>query len=450
MSVMLLAELLLNSDRREKRAEESSRMDSGRSLKTVSLFAGAGGLDYGLEAAGFDVVAAVEMDRDSVATLRTNRSWAVLNEPIEDVESARLLDVAGVQRGELDLLVGGPPCQPFSKSGYWSNGDTKRLDDPRARTLVEYMRCVEDLLPKVFLLENVYGIGYEGKSEGLDFIAGVAAQINGRTGARYRLSRKLLNTAEYGVPQIRERFFVVGHRDGGVFEFPKPSHRLPSDDENGLLSHAALAPALTAWDAIGHLSAPDDEDLRIRGKWADLLPSIPEGENYLWHTPKKPGMPLFGWRSRYWSFLLKLSKAKPSWTIQAQPGPNIGPFHWENRRLSVREMAAIQTFPPGIRFVGSRQSVQRQLGNAVPSLMAEVLGRAIRQQFFGDGQPGALTLAVEARRPIPAPETVVAVPKKFRSLAADHPDYKPRPRRRSGTVDIRGTLLDVLATGASD
>ena len=92
----------------------------------------------------------------------------------------------------------------------------------------------------------------------------------------------------------------------------------------------------TAWDAIGEFSLRSKADeLKVRGQWADLLPSIPEGENYLWYTARKGGLPLFGWRTRFWSFLLKLAKDRPSWTIQAQPGPAIGPFHWENRMLSV-------------------------------------------------------------------------------------------------------------------
>src|SRR6185369_15502643 len=104
-----------------------------------------------------------------------------------------------------------------------------------------------------------------------------------------------------------------------------------------------------------------------------LLPSIPEGENYLHHTPRKGGLPLFGWRTRYWSFLLKLAKNQPSWTIQAQPGSAIGPFHWQNRRLAWQEMAALQTFPREFEIASSTVEIQRQIGNAVPSLMAEIL-----------------------------------------------------------------------------
>src|SRR5262249_18489369 len=112
------------------------------------------------------------------------------------------------------------------------------------------------------------------------------------------------------------------------------------------------------------------------------LPSIPEGENYLWHTARGGGMPLFGWRTRYWSFLLKLAKDRPAWTIQAQPGPATGPFHWTNRRLSSQELCRLQTFPDGLQFDCGRNDVQRMLGNAVPSLVAEVIAREIRGQLL--------------------------------------------------------------------
>ena len=88
-----------------------------------------------------------------------------------------------------------------------------------------------------------------------------------------------------------------------------------------------------------------ERTLTVGGKWADLLPTIPEGQNYLWHTNRGGGSQLFGWRTRYWSFLLKLAKNLPSWTIQAHPGSSIGPFHWRNRKLSVPEMCRLQTFP---------------------------------------------------------------------------------------------------------
>ncbi len=389
-------------------------------LRLVSLYAGAGGMDYGFEAAGFNVRAALEMDTDACETLRRNKVPGIIERAIEDVASAELLETAGCRRGEVALLIGGPPCQPFSKSGYWSRGDTLRLADPRARTLDEF-------------------------AEGLELVDRLTHDINRTQGTRYRIARKLLNAAEYGVPQIRERFFLVAHREGGLFSFPNPTHRLKTEEATASLpiEDTGLTEPVTAWDAIGAMVPGPDEDLRVRGKWADLLPSIPEGENYLWHTSRKGGVPLFGWRTRYWSFLLKLAKRLPSWTIQAQPGPAIGPFHWSNRLLSMAEMAAIQTFPSGAKFVGSRLSVQRQIGNAVPSLLAEVVGRAIGEQFFGLRYVCPPALTVSVRRPIPDPHPVARVRRKFLVLRGDHRDYQPRRRNRNAQSSGSGSPSDL-------
>jgi DNA (cytosine-5)-methyltransferase 1 len=406
-------------------------------LRAVSLFSGAGGLDYGFEAAGFDTVAAVEFDRDSCSTLRTNRpGWAVIERDIQAVPSRELLDAAGVRAGEVELVIGGPPCQPFSKSAYWAHGDTKRLEDSRAVTLSEYMRVVEELLPAAFVLENVHGIAYSGKEEGFNLLNRLTRDINHRHGTNYTLSWQVLNAADYGVPQLRRRFFIVGHREGLTLHFPAPTHaEHPATAGATLFELPALLPYATAWDAIGGVDPrADGEDLRVRGRWAELLPSIPEGDNYSWHTERKGGMPLFGWRRAYWCFLLKLAKALPSWTLQAQPGPAIGPFHWENRRLAVVEMARLQTFPQGIRFVGNRGSVQKQLGNAVPSLLAEVIGREVAEQFFGAQPTIRPQLAIAPRRPIPDPEPVQPVPEKFHHLEGKH---EPHPGTGKGYAASR-------------
>lgn len=394
-------------------------------LNLVSLYTGAGGLDYGFEAAGFRVAAAIEMDHDACMTIRRNRGWPILEKEIQHVSSDELIDDVGAGWGSIDLVVGGPPCQPFSKSSYWVNGDSKRMNDHRAFTLHEFMRVVEDLRPEVFLLENVHGISYTGKEEGFRFLRNSVAGINRRQGTSYEVSWDVLNAADYGVPQLRRRFFMVGHRDGRRFRFPKPTHY---NDENGKIqasiTDVKAEPYRKAWDAIGDLNDEEhEEDLSIKGRWADLVPSIPEGENYLWHTSRKGGLPLFGWRTRYWSFLLKLAKAKPSWTLQAQPGSSIGPFHWKSRQLSAKEMARIQTFPENIEIVGGKASAQRQLGNAVPSLLAEVLAREISDQLLGCRPHGNLRLTVPKRRPIPPPEPIEPVHEKYLALVGDHPDH---------------------------
>lgn len=387
-------------------------------LKVMSLYTGAGGLDLGFEAAGCQTVAAVELDHDCCRTISANRRWRVLEGDIGGIEASDILNAAAAKAGEVDLLIGGPPCQPFSKSGYWASGDAKRLLDPRASTIGAFLRVLREVRPRAFLIENVEGLGYRGKSEGLDLISQMVAEINRTIHSNYALSIAVLNAADFGVPQHRRRLFVVASREGKPFRFPSVTHA--SADGNG--ADDERPGYLTAWDAIGDLPAETNEDLRIRGRWADLLPSIPEGCNYLWHTERMAGLPLFGWRRRYWSFLLKLAKDRPAWTLQAAPGPATGPFHWMNRRLSAREMCRLQTFPPGMEIAGCYSSVQRQLGNAVPSLLAEVLAREIRQQLFGLPAKSAdpvlgLTRAQEAA---PPPEPPHPVPGRFHSLIGRH------------------------------
>jgi DNA (cytosine-5)-methyltransferase 1 len=403
--------------------------------KLISLFAGAGGLDYGFEAAGFETAVAVEMDHDCCETLRASRPWPVIERDIFGVSTSEMLRTARLRRGEADLLIGGPPCQPFSKSGYWARGDSARLDDPRAGTLGAYLRVLEEALPRVFVLENVEGLAYDGKDEGLRLLVDAITRINARTGSEYRLASRVVSAVNYGVPQIRRRFILVGARDSGEFRFPAATHADPGTDQAELW----VSPCRTAWDAIADVQPDPHEDLAVKGKWAPLLPSIPEGQNYLWHTDRMGGLPLFGWRRRFWSFLLKLAKNQPSWTIQAQPGPAVGPFHWSNRRLSMRELCRLQTFPDDVAIIGGRTSVQRQVGNAVPSLLAEVLGRAIRSQLLGlPVLKLPPRLLPPDRSPAPKPEPVRRVPPRFRQLIGEHAPHPGTGKGHAALARVSG------------
>jgi DNA (cytosine-5)-methyltransferase 1 len=385
--------------------------------KAISLFTGAGGLDLGFEAAGFETAVAVEMDPRCVETLRANRKWPVISRDIESVTTAELLRSANLKAGEADVLIGGPPCQPFSKSGFWATGEARRLDDPRATTIDHYLRILGEIRPRAFLLENVEGLGFRGKDEGLTRIRSAIEAINKRHNTRYDPATAVLAAADYGVPQVRRRVFVIGARDGTQFRFPEPTHANPE----GALRPSIRKTWLSAWDALHDLPEPVDEALKVKGKWADLLPSIPEGQNYLYHTDRGGGEPLFGWRRRYWSFLLKLAKDQPAWTLQAQPGPATGPFHWANRRLSMREMARLQTFPDDFKVLGSVSDAQRQLGNAVPPLLAEVLAREIRKQLLRNfGANDDLKLALRSADVVPGIGRVAPVPPQYLRLRGNH------------------------------
>jgi DNA (cytosine-5)-methyltransferase 1 len=398
----------------------NARRRSGRPT-VLSLFTGAGGLDLGLEAAGFETRLCVEIDEDARRTLSSNRPRWTIATPgdIHQHRPPELLKLARLQVGELDLLAGGPPCQPFSKAGYWAHGDSQRLMDPRASTLWAYLETVDEALPKVLLLENVKGLTYNGKDDGLRLLKDGLTRINKRQGTAYSFSILHLNAAHFGVPQYRERVFLIANRDGTSFCPPKETHG----------EGAGLEPWLTAWDAIGDL-ATDIESPACSGKWARLLPSIPEGENYLFHTPKGEGEPLFGWRTRYWSFLLKLAKDRPSWTLQAEPGPATGPFHWKSRPLTTREMCRIQTFPDDYEIEGDRRAVQRQLGNAVPCALAEVIGREIASQLLGRETSSASPTLLPQRRPdMPPRERTRKVPADYMQLCGQH---EPHPGKGLG------------------
>lgn len=360
----------------------------------------------------------VEVDQDARRTLEANRPSWMLASPgdIHQIRPDELLKQAGLRKGDVALLSGGPPCQPFSKSAYWISGGVRGLSDPRARTLEAYLRVVETALPRVLLLENVKGIASSnGHNSGLHLLREKLDAINSRQGTKYRLQVININAADFGVPQIRERIFLVADKDGHFLKVPSPTHG----------DGSALEPFCTAWDAIGDLDRRDwNSHLEPTGKWADLIKSIPEGKNYLWLTPRGGGKPLFGWRTKYWSFLLKLSKRKPSWTIQADPGPATGPFHWRNRLLSIEELARLQTFPTPYEIVGNRRSAHRQVGNAVPSAIGELLGLEIRRQLFGERHVRRqLRLTPKRRDDCPRAHPCRPVPQGYLHLVSEHDDH---------------------------
>lgn len=391
-----------------------------RRLTAISLYTGAGGLDLGIEAAGFDVAAAVEVDPDCVATLRANRDWPIFADSIQEVGSDALLAPAGLSPADPDLLIGGPPCQPFSKCGYWATGDTRRLDDPRADTVQAFLRVLRDTRPRAFLMENVTGMAYSGKDEGLHLIRRALNDINREHGTHYSVKVLVLNAADFGVPQTRERVFLLGSRDGRLFGQLEATHRpAPAyDSQPELALEESVDRWRTAWDALADVATDErDPTLQARGKWADLLPAIPEGQNYLYHTERGNGLPLFGWRRRFWNFLLKTAKDRPSWTLTAQPGPATGPFHWNSRRFSMRELCRLQTMPDDFVVQGDLASVHKQIGNAVPSALAERLGLEIRRRFFErELSETAPSLIPVARNDCPPPEPVAPVPEKWRHL----------------------------------
>jgi DNA (cytosine-5)-methyltransferase 1 len=347
---------------------------TGRPL-AVSLFSGAGGLDLGAETAGYRVAAAVEHDTDAALTMEKNFEdlvSPVIRQDILDVPTREILRRAGLKGSQRpDLLIGGPPCTPFSKSGFWLEWKRAGLD-PDASLLQAYTRVLAEAKPRAFVLENVYALTYNNMASRPAY----ERLLREITDAGYVFRAEVLNAADYGVPQARPRLFVVGVRKGcRLPDLPGPSH---GGKWERRASGNDATPHVTAGEALAALNCEPESEEVHRGQYANLLPDIPPGENYLHYTAERGHpKPLFGWRTRYWSFLLKLDPNRPSPTIQAQPGPNVGPFHWDNRRLRVGEIKRLFTFPDNFDLVGSRASIQAQLGNSVPPLLAHKVLSAV-------------------------------------------------------------------------
>jgi DNA (cytosine-5)-methyltransferase 1 len=373
-------------------------------MNTISLFSGAGGLDIGATMAGANVVCFIDTDPDSLETIRLNQNAhlpTIINGDVSELTGKDILKACGQKKSDIDFMIGGPPCQSFSKNNYWTKSGHESLrrktrmkataeevgrsfiehldlpkpknrvdvrDDHRTNLVMEYARLIEEISPKGFLFENVSSILHPANKAFLfEFI-----KHTEKIGYKTRLLQ--LNSENFGVAQMRKRVFVIGHKHN-VPDEPEPTHS--SDDS------LFLKPVKGAKEAISKFKGSKffEEGEVIDGRWAEFLPDIPPGMNYKaltsWAGYKNP---IFEAETRFWNFLLKLHPDRPSWTIASSPGPWTGPFHWDNRRLRSTEMAAIQSFPVEYKFYGSRRSRVRQIGNAVPPLMAKAVMEALIQQ----------------------------------------------------------------------
>jgi DNA (cytosine-5)-methyltransferase 1 len=371
-------------------------------VRSISLFSGAGGLDLATEGAGFQTVAAVESNGTARATLLANAPRFFdglipdrVFDDVLDVEGHDLLEAAGLDIGEVDLLVGGPPCTPFSKSGYWL-AYKRAGEDPKANLLDEYVRVLAAVRPKAFLMENVYGLAYRNQNRAV-----LNRFLDGVRRAGYCVDYRILLAADYGVPQRRQRLFCVGLRNDLVagphdlwrFEWPLPTHAGPHETRKGW--DTSLAPHVSVSEALAGLdNNPTEPEEIVAGTYAAELAAVPPGDNYLWWTAHRGHPhPRFEWRSRYWNFLLKLHPERPSPTIQGQPGPWVGPFHWDSRRLRVNELKRLMAFPDDFTVLGTRREQQLQLGNAVPPLLGEIVARSIAGELERAGAAAPALLA---------------------------------------------------------
>jgi DNA (cytosine-5)-methyltransferase 1 len=366
---------------------EPPKYDPGIVIPTVDLFAGAGGFGEAAEMAGADLRLSVELDPVACVTLKENAapSHRVAEADVSQCSGTELRDWAKVSSTDPLLVVGGAPCQPFSKAAYWleEGNDSawrarraKGIREPRPpaptearpddrRTLVEHFsRLVVDSNADLFVFENVAAFLHPRNKPMHD---GLVAEVQA---AGFHTTTVKAVASDFGVAQHRERVFVLGSRHARPGA-PTPTHNGRGKDDLAHLPAPVTTGEVCAPYASDEYAEPEEV---VTGRWANHLQEIPPGWNYKFHTAwAGHPAPTFEAERRFWNFLLVLDPDQPSWTIPANPGPWVGPFHWKHRRLRTPEMAAIQGFPTGHRFAGTRRERVRQLGNAVPPPMAAAM-----------------------------------------------------------------------------
>lgn len=349
-----------------------------RGIAAISLFSGAGGLDIASFLSGIPVALSTDFDLDCVETLKINDEFhntKIIHGDLHSIESSVFKEVMDSMQYNKFIVIGGAPCQPFSKAGYWVGNQTRRgINDPRATLVDEYLRVVTDLKPDGFVFENVESLLHPTNRIIVDTFIDIIVDA----GYEYKIIKA--NALDYGVPQKRKRLFIVGTKGKFKSSEPQKTH-CPVElcEETGLKPYVNVGEVLTGFEGEEYF---EEYEVAKNGTYYEDLCQVPPGMNYKalteWAGYKNPK---FVADKRFWSFLLKLTPDRPSWTITAQPGPWVGPFHWDNRRLRAPEVAAIQSFPKGYRFFGSRRSVQKQIGNAVPPLMGKAMIEFLKESL---------------------------------------------------------------------
>jgi DNA (cytosine-5)-methyltransferase 1 len=319
----------------------------------------------------------VETDAACVETLRANTgAGGYLGEADVRPEDVRLFKLPAGRK--VSFVVGCPPCQSFSAASRRINGVNGTAE--RRGTLFEaYIRLLRELSPEAFLFENVAGI--TGAQEGTAWPGIVAAFRE----AGYRVFHRVLDAADYGVPQHRERMFLVGARGDVEYRFPAPTHG--PDSEGG-------RPFYLPRQAVeGVVLSEAERDAKLGTRYGHLLAAIPPGLNYSFYTERLGHpRPLFAWRSKFSDFLYKADPGRPVRTIKADGGGCTGPFHWDSRLFAVGELKRLQTIPDSYVLTGGPGALLAQIGNAVPCQLARLLALSVLNQVFGVELPFELRL----------------------------------------------------------
>jgi DNA (cytosine-5)-methyltransferase 1 len=358
-------------------------------MKFISLFSGAGGLDIGLEAAGWRCAFATDVDPAAVETLMANagrKSDTVIQQrDIRTLKGREILDTVGVSRGDVPLLAGGPPCQSWSSAGHQLG-----FDDPRGRLFDDYLRVARDLDVRWLLFENVRGLVTARGRDGRPGSA-LAAIRDALFRAGWQTRVELLNAADYGVPQRRVRLILVGYRAGDPPPLPHATHT--KDGADGRRWR-------TLGECLSEIAPPtDDEIIRPSGKLAEELAALRPGSGVKSPGKRETTRPGGHWGYKQGAFVADLERpartvtanAQQDWIIDKKLGL---------RRLSPRECAAVQTFPADWRFVGKRTDQYRLVGNAVPPLLAEQIGLALLKHIKRSATIGEVKVAALAPLPL--------------------------------------------------
>jgi DNA (cytosine-5)-methyltransferase 1 len=383
----------------------------------VSLFSGAMGLDIGLERTGaFKLLACVEKEpafRETIARNikagRVGKRKTKVYGDINELDPVEFMEELGLEPGELDLLVGGPPCQAFSTAGR-----RRSVEDPRGSLLWRFLEFVRVLKPRAFLMENVRGVvsaalrhrpkrkrpdwggpPLEPDEEPGSLLRAFVQDLHDCGDGAYRMDGFEVNSVNYGAPQIRERLLCFGNRLGKVVEFPKPTHVKEPDEEH--------LPWRTLREALEGLDDPDPELLDFSARKKSFLAMVPPGSN--WRSlPKKVqresmGKAFFagGGRSGWWR---RLTLDLPCPTLVTMPNhASTSLCHpTETRVLSLKEYARVQEFPDNWEFSGRTSEKYCQIGNAVPVRLGQVAGDVVIKLLAGKQFSDASSVDVEPFR----------------------------------------------------
>ena len=345
----------------------------------ISLFSGAMGLDIGLGKAGLNVVIGQDFDAACVETMQAN-GHKVLAGDIRETQPEQLLNKTGLSVGEPFLICGGPPCQPFSTAG-------KRLgiNDPRGSLFMDFIRMINYIRPRFFVMENVKGImsaplkhvpllerDENDPKQKLGTVLDVILSEFDKVG--YKTVYGVLDAVNYGVPQFRERFVIIGSRDNEDIFLPIPTHFQMHQNKEYLWQ--------TVRSAIADLEQDKGECATLSEERLKFLKMVPEGGN--WRDLPKDIIPI-AMGGAYKSgggkagFYRRLSYDQPSPTVVTSPVQKATMMchPTQNRPLSVKEYARIQQFPDNWVFRGTIAAKYRQIGNAVPVGLAEAIGKAV-------------------------------------------------------------------------